>query len=218
MALTPESPVAPRGPLSPLPPRHRDKRSCLSFDELISPPILAESGPRAKLPLLSQFALSPRREQLDRIVPIAANTDLDKLKPSSPSGSMVEERNPVTGTVIQRGFPSHLKPSPSKAWNCQYMPEWDLYRKYGDPSTQNEVQLLKINNQLADLHDPPRTDIGHKVSGDGEEPTSLFRERNHQVKVQSPAVTGRGRPLPIVYRRGSRLKPQRAYRNRRTAA
>lgn len=99
---------------------------------------------------LSVLPLPP--ERADEVAPFAAEAASVELTKSAPRGEMTEEVDETSGTIIQKGFPSHLRVLELEADDTSRRATgWDLYRKFGDPSTQNDVEDLHFGKKTAGL-------------------------------------------------------------------
>lgn len=103
---------------------------------------------------LSVLPLPP--ERADEVAPFAAEAASVELTKSAPRGEMTEEVDETSGTIIQKGFPSHLRVLELEADDTSRRATgWDLYRKFGDPSTQNDVEDLHFGKKTAGLQGTP---------------------------------------------------------------
>lgn len=127
--------------------RHRVQRSNISFEENNFPQEGTKSGPRVKLALLSVSVLPLPSERAGETEPFATEVARDMATNSAPKNEMTEDVDEKFGTVIVRGFPSYLRVRALESESDRRASRWDLYRKFGDPSTQSGVEDLDIGRQ-----------------------------------------------------------------------
>ena len=131
------------------------RRSYISFDEIESYVEGSKGEFHPTLPLLSLSVLALPSERADGIKPCPAVVASDEATASALRKEMTEEVDEISGTIILKGFPSHLRVITLEADNTRWASGWNLYRKFGDPSTQSGVEDLDIGKGTAGLQGAP---------------------------------------------------------------
>jgi len=200
-----------RGPLGPLPSRHRAQSPYTSFKEFDSPVGNIKSGSPARLPLLSVSVSLLPSEQGDEVESLAAEVGGDEVTTSVPR-EITEEVDQISGTIIVRGFPSHLRVLTIESENSRRALGWDLYRKFGDPSTQSGVEELDVGKETAGLEGASIVyNAETQPDPEGAEVANGLSVPSHQPKVQHAAATARDIPPRKGYHDGGRLNARRRH-------
>jgi len=200
-----------RAPLGPLPSRHRAQRSYISFEEFDSPVEGIKSGSCARLPSLSVSVSPLPSEQADEVEPFAAEVANDEVTNSAPRKEMTEEVDQLSGTIIVRGFPSHLRVLTLESGKSRGALGWDLYRKFGDPSMQSGVEDLDVGKVTAGSKIASIVYQAETHLDPGEKVANGVLVTSHQSKVQRAAATARAIPIGKGYRYGGRHNARRRH-------